>query len=115
MHAQPRLLRTLISPSSILTVERSFSHTVPSSCVNKYTQLAICNGRYYDGTRFKAIRSLFAKMSELLKSAQAVICLVRIEKRQRKHYRGLRRVTKGRCRWVEESQKLWKRCAGYLA
>lgn len=43
MHAQPRPLSTLISPSSIPTVESSFSHRVPSpSSINKYTQPAIC-------------------------------------------------------------------------
>ena len=45
MHAQPRPLRTLICPPSILTGERGFSHRIPSfSNINKYTQLAICNG-----------------------------------------------------------------------
>lgn len=82
MHAQPRPLSTLISPSSIPTVESSFSHRVPSpSSINKYTACHLHVEQQSEDTYIhKYTESSITETSELLKPANcglAVICLAR--------------------------------------
>lgn len=71
MRALPRPLRTLISPSSILTVESSFSHTVPLSPLHKqiHTARQLQRQRRHRAAVRSQAHSL--KASPLLKAARA--------------------------------------------